>query len=230
MKVCRACGAKKPLDEFHRDKAAPDGHRPRCKVCIKAYDDTLQEERNRRAREAYCAGPQAKIAKSRQYHLDHPEWSKERLRAHHVANKEIRKERAKARGNDPVIAAKRREATRISESKRRAIKAEAEVASFAAAELTQRLLEFDNACYICEAGLEVGFHWDHYQPLARGGAHTLENLRPACSLCNVRKSACWPFTAARQEEIRQEVLSIRRANTLSPSEEERRVLVLEVSK
>lgn len=33
---------------------------------------------------------------------------------------------------------------------------------------------------------------DHYIPLARGGTHTLENLRPACAACNLSKGAKLP--------------------------------------
>lgn len=33
---------------------------------------------------------------------------------------------------------------------------------------------------------------DHYIPLARGGTHTLDNLRPACRSCNSRKGAKLP--------------------------------------
>src|SRR4051794_5315316 len=119
-KSCRACGVRKLLFEFHRDSASPDGRRPRCKVCVKAYDDTLQEERNRRAREKYAEDPDAKYAKTRAYHLAHPDWSKERLRAHHEANAEERYRRHKERGKDPVIAQARRDACRRAAHIRRA--------------------------------------------------------------------------------------------------------------
>ena len=35
-KVCKHCGSTKPLDRFHRDRAARDGRRPECKACTAA--------------------------------------------------------------------------------------------------------------------------------------------------------------------------------------------------
>ena len=35
MKTCRKCGVAKEIDEFYRDKAGRDGHRPECKICTK---------------------------------------------------------------------------------------------------------------------------------------------------------------------------------------------------
>ncbi len=38
-------------------------------------------------------------------------------------------------------------------------------------------------------GWEQGLHIDHLVPLAKGGSDTLENVRPAHGLCNLRKWA-----------------------------------------
>jgi 5-methylcytosine-specific restriction endonuclease McrA len=35
--------------------------------------------------------------------------------------------------------------------------------------------------------------WDHVKPLAKGGAHILANLRPACLSCNRSKRDRWPL-------------------------------------
>lgn len=62
---------------------------------------------------------------------------------------------------------------------------------------TQELqLKFDMypGCWICGTGpKEV---WDHVKPLAKGGAHCLANLRPACKKCNSFKRAKWPFSTS----------------------------------
>jgi hypothetical protein len=177
---------------------------------VKVYDDARKQERNRRAREAYAEDPQPKISKTRQYHLDHPEWSKERLRAHHVTNRGKRYERYVERGKDPQVAEKRRDATRRSESKRRALKAQTIVEIISEEQFALRLLEFDSRCYICGVVLTTNLHWDHYKPLTAGGPHVLANLKPSCDLCNVRKSNCWPFTAARRNQIAKEVRELRK--------------------
>ena len=46
----------------------------------------------------------------------------------------------------------------------------------------------NSTCYLC--GKRVAkkhLQIDHVQPLAKGGAHTYENLRVACAACNGRK-------------------------------------------
>lgn len=45
-------------------------------------------------------------------------------------------------------------------------------------------------CYYCGG---IATQIDHYTPLARGGTHTIENLRPACASCNHRKGAKLPI-------------------------------------
>jgi 5-methylcytosine-specific restriction endonuclease McrA len=201
-KVCPRCGETLSVDAFHRNRRKPDGLDSCCKAC-----------NNARQRAAYAKNPQKKIARTRQYHAENPEWSRERLRAHHVANRDERYQRYVERGKDPQVRAKRRESTRRSEQRRRAIKAASEVVtSITAEELERRLEEFDGCCYICGASFEeVVLHWDHYRPLAHGGEHSIENLNPACDLCNVRKNAMWPIDVKRLEQIKAEVIALRKS-------------------
>lgn len=214
-KKCGQCGLLQLQTEFHRDKYSSDGLRNRCKYCIKSYDDARRDERNQRARTAYAEDPRPKIDQSRQYHLDHPEWSKERLRVHHVKHRAERYERHVQRGLDPVIASKRRESSRRSESRRRALKLTTQVDVISEFQFLCRLQEFNHQCYICGVELTTNLHWDHYRPLTAGGAHTLDNLFPACDLCNIRKSNCWPFTEERKREIAKSVLALRKQQVQS---------------
>lgn len=51
--------------------------------------------------------------------------------------------------------------------------------------------EFGLQCHIC-LGAIIGaadLHFDHVIPLSRGGAHSPDNIRPAHSLCNMRKGS-----------------------------------------
>lgn len=41
--------------------------------------------------------------------------------------------------------------------------------------------------HIGEEGWEKGLHLDHLVPLAKGGTHTPDNIRPAHGLCNLKK-------------------------------------------
>ena len=64
--------------------------------------------------------------------------------------------------------------------------------------------DYGNACYICRVSLDFEpSHWDHFQPISKGGDHSLANLRPACKSCNRRKQARWPFTPAMARAIRE---------------------------
>jgi 5-methylcytosine-specific restriction endonuclease McrA len=204
-KWCRKCEEVKPLEEFHRNTRSKDGHVNRCKRCVKAADDAVRDVRNERARQRYQDDPESKKAKTRAYHLAHPEWSRERLRASHVKHAEVRAERHKERGKDPAIRAARRSASRRSESRRRALLRLPEADHITQVEIDNLVDDYGNRCWICGDAFDdeiVELQIDHYEPLAAGGAHTLDNLRPACSDCNVRKNGRWPLTEAMLAEIR----------------------------
>lgn len=51
------------------------------------------------------------------------------------------------------------------------------------------LAEHGMWCHICETAIETfaELHMDHVIPLAKGGPHATENIRPAHALCNLRK-------------------------------------------
>jgi len=59
-------------------------------------------------------------------------------------------------------------------------------------------------------------HWDHVQPLSKGGAHTVDNLRPACSPCNIRKNAIFPFTDEIKKRIANEVRNLQNSKEVMP--------------
>jgi 5-methylcytosine-specific restriction endonuclease McrA len=53
------------------------------------------------------------------------------------------------------------------------------------------VLERDGmVCHLCGGAIPslADLHFDHVIPLAKGGEHTLENVRPSHALCNLRKS------------------------------------------
>lgn len=48
----------------------------------------------------------------------------------------------------------------------------------------------ESTCYLCgKKCAPPEIHLDHVIPISRGGAHTEDNIRVACSTCNVRKGA-----------------------------------------
>ncbi len=52
------------------------------------------------------------------------------------------------------------------------------------------ILLYGNKCFYCNDGLFE--HLDHYIPLSKGGSHTMDNVRPSCSYCNLSKNAKLP--------------------------------------
>ncbi len=79
------------------------------------------------------------------------------------------------------------EVMRFHEKKRRARKAGA-VGSHTYAEWKARMAYFGHRCAYCLTPL-VRATRDHIVPLVRGGANYIDNVVPACKLCNNRKHA-----------------------------------------
>jgi predicted HNH restriction endonuclease len=84
-------------------------------------------------------------------------------------------------------------------NRRRARKLQAEVEKFTEKQVLEK---YGIACHICQGdidmaaprktskkGFELGLHIDHVIPLAKGGSHTLANVRPSHAICNLRKGA-----------------------------------------
>ena len=43
-KICRVCGTPKFIEEFHKKKGTPDGHRNECKECVKDIQKKYKEK------------------------------------------------------------------------------------------------------------------------------------------------------------------------------------------
>jgi len=79
--------------------------------------------------------------------------------------------------------------------------------------IDQVIKMYGTKCHICKNeidfsaprltgkdGWQNGLHIDHLIPISKGGADTLENVRPAHGLCNVKKGAKETTTAVPQLE------------------------------
>jgi 5-methylcytosine-specific restriction endonuclease McrA len=87
---------------------------------------------------------------------------------------------------------KRKEVNRISELKRRAAKKNVTVNKFTISDIVST---YGDRCFYCGGKFE---HVDHYVPLSKGGPHSLENVRPSCKNCNLRKHSKMPEDFKRQ--------------------------------
>lgn len=80
-------------------------------------------------------------------------------------------------------------------NRHRARKRGARVVPITSAFFITALKAWDRRCAYCQLDLRgVRLEWDHFVPLARGGAHAEHNLVPACPSCNRRKNARDPFS------------------------------------
>ena len=186
-KVCARCREKKAHSEFRRAHNRLDGLYNYCKPC--------QDEASRIS---YCKHRKARLACARAY-AARPE-NAARLR-------EYNKRYYAAHRNEQLAAAKRwrvqnldkrrayvrrwnkenRECVRAFQRRYKARKRGATYARFTAADWRIILLTFDARCAYC--GRRAGvLEQDHVIPLSRGGAHSRENIVPACRSCNAKKS------------------------------------------
>ncbi len=104
-----------------------------------------------------------------------------------AANPEVRRAYRRARKRmEPEV-------NRAYVAARRARKKATTVVPISAEQIRQRIAFYGGLCWMCGGDATV---IDHVKPLAAGGAHMLCNLRPACSNCNGRKGAQWPYPSS----------------------------------
>lgn len=181
-KACSKCKEVKPATSFHVKKTAKSGLSSQCVDCIKF-----------RMRTKYWNDPEHYRAIARKSAQKNVEKVKTRQRAYwesrpgenYLRVKEWRKT------NQP---ARNREASR-----RRALIRSNSVSYYTEAQVIET---YGTLCYLCEKeidfsaprscgkkGWETAFHVDHVLPIARGGADSLENVRPSHARCNINKGA-----------------------------------------
>lgn len=165
-----------------------------CRSCYRAdYYLRNKERENASAREYYAERAPEMRARQLAYYYTHPEY----FAAKYQANKEAIAVRRQELDSDPVRIMRRRErerewrkdnpgwALRNRENQRRR-QANGESVSYAAI-----LAEWGMVCHICTGEIESveDLHMDHVIPLAKGGLHVADNIRPSHALCNLRKGA-----------------------------------------
>lgn len=166
-KWCFGCKSAQPLSNFMEDKTKWDGLRPRCNDCHKAWSKEYWQE-------------------NREHLL--PE-NRERLRNLYERNKEYYRARNREKRKKPgyrVIAMR-------GSHRRRARK---RGATISVVDYNRILARDGRHCYICDKEIDPQLYWrhpaslvyDHVVPLARGGAHSEDNIKPVHRVCNERKN------------------------------------------
>ena len=164
MKPCTKCQETKPLEEFGAAGHRKDGRRSDCKACQAAA------ARERRARD-----PESARAYDRQWKAANRDKARASFRRWRAANVERERERARIyHAERPHVAWVARYRVRV-----RALGVAEIVEDFTRADVVDR---YGDACAHCGGPFE---ELDHYPvPVAQGGPHTLDNVRPSCAGCN----------------------------------------------
>lgn len=190
LKKCPGCHTQKHRFEYTKSKNTKDGLVHYCKACVHAK---------------YEANKDDWIARVKNYQKEHEEETRASKRKWYRDHRESEIKKYHERSKDSEVLKRRRNSRVRSQGKRRAVILGADAAKITDKELSGILEAYEGRCWICQ--VEVGkpeLHWDHYQPLSKGGTHTLDNLRPSCSFCNLSKHARWPITDMLLEDIRNE--------------------------
>lgn len=187
-KVCSKCGETKPKTEFSTAPRPLDGRHSWCKACCRvlanaSYDPQRARERHavKKADPAYLA---VKKAAYDRWRAAYPERARKATvqwrsrRKAHVASVT----RAWVDANrDRVRVLKRGGGHR-----RRALIRNSRMGRVSFGKIIDRDGMVCHLCVLPIASVD-DLHFDHVIPLARGGAHAMDNIKPAHAGCNLRK-------------------------------------------
>jgi 5-methylcytosine-specific restriction endonuclease McrA len=147
-------------------------------IYIKKYYIQNAEKLKSSRREKYSVNPEKEINNTRQWRIDNPIYGMVYQKKYRQLNPESK---------------------RSSERRRRAKRFEN---GFEIYKESSVLDLYGPNCHICLSpidlfaprqpglnGWEMGLHIDHVIPLSKGGPDTIENVRPAHGVCNVKKHA-----------------------------------------
>jgi 5-methylcytosine-specific restriction endonuclease McrA len=174
-----------------------------CDSCKKAKQERDAKYRaknvkkiNKLAADYRAKNPEKLKEQQAKYRFENLEKNKKRHAKYHAQNsKKIKKQKAKKFFENPD---KIKEQRRRKTHKRRATKFNNGFEVYT----EQQVLDlYGIKCHICDVeidlqaprgigkkGWEKGLHIDHLIPISKGGADTLENVRPSHGSCNLRKS------------------------------------------
>ncbi len=218
-KVCTKCKKLKYFVEFYKDKSKKDELQNRCKTCTKDYSIEHKKEICKRVQRYNLAQKERIDIYKKQYYIENKEEIKIKKRKYYEANKTKinniskvyneknrdilstksknyytqHKEKIASKNKEYKNTSRGKAVKKNSEFNRRTKEKDGDVT-------TQQLLEFQNnakVCYWCNKSLKnKKTHIDHYEPLSKGGLHTLSNLVVSCSKCNLTKNAKDPIQFA----------------------------------
>lgn len=169
-KLCNACKQEKHVTEFYRATRNPDGLDRLCATCARdqwrGYHKAKLEH-HRAMRRAWAKRNHEKVLGHRaQYRKKNHEVLRTKRKMYDLANPDKRRERV---------------------MRRNARKKAAQIGTVD----YQRIWDRDKGiCWICGTKVDRrNCHFDHVIPLAKGGAHSEENIAVSHSWCNQHKNS-----------------------------------------
>jgi len=207
-KTCNKCKTPKPLAEFNKNNQQADGLTGSCKSCLsvirkswnRAYNLTAKAKETARRYYYSEKGQAAKRAYRERYELT-PE-QRERYRmagrkhereARYKARRERYDQSAKGKATKAGIDGRYRRTEKGRFAKRKTeIKRKHQIKATDCTLTREQWQEiktrFNHRCAYCKRQMER-LEMDHVTPLSKGGAHTAQNIVPACRTCNAKKGA-----------------------------------------
>ena len=117
MKTCTKCGETKPFTEFHKAKRNKDGHRFKCKSCVKKYGQKNKEAILERQRRYHQENKEAINERNRRYRQENKEAIKEYSRRYREENKGLIREISRRYNQENKEAIKERKRRHYQENK-----------------------------------------------------------------------------------------------------------------
>lgn len=194
---CRECTRKRTNEWLDRNREALNAKR---RAQYAENPEPIKKVMHNR----YWRDPEARRADTARWREENPEKRKETSRNSYIKNAESRKAKAKAyrlANRDKCLATSRVCGKRHYEKNkdkyyaraiaRRAMKSGAR-GSLSRGIRKRLFAEKGRECVYCGTELGRSAHLDHIIPLAKGGAHTDDNVQLLCPDCNLSKGAKMP--------------------------------------
>lgn len=183
MKTCRTCKEEKPLSEFYTKKGSADGVSGECKSCTRARSARRRAEKPDGCKKAIEEWTKKNQTKVKAYKKKHYEANRREIIDRSTKwvedNRDRRYETWRAwYDTNP-------EARARASRKRRASMFGADVRVVTQRDWDSLIAHYRGLCAYC---MEKPWkHRDHIVPVSRGGRHSIGNLIPSCTECNLSK-------------------------------------------
>ena len=199
-KTCPTCKQNKPLTEWPKNKSKKDGLGSDCKICHAqkqyVWRQKNPEEQKRRSREQFAKSRERENNRRKKRYWDNWELERESRREYYKKTAEQQKQAAREwrRRNPEKLASMNRN----SRARRKNVYSERYTKD-------DVLAKWGTSCHLCgepidlsapryngKKGWEKGLQLDHVIPLINGGEDTVENVKPAHGICNLKKGKLPP--------------------------------------